>query len=106
MSLLVLKKRFKLLHYLGAALIVGGIAMSITAVSDDHGTSVSWGAVFFLSNIPIAVSSVMKEMIMSPVYTNAVSGFNLLFFFFYIFNSSSNEMLLTWHCVLRLRVAR
>eukprot|EP00698_Gefionella_okellyi_P023600 TRINITY_DN8100_c0_g1_i1.p1 TRINITY_DN8100_c0_g1~~TRINITY_DN8100_c0_g1_i1.p1 ORF type:complete len:432 (-),score=50.13 TRINITY_DN8100_c0_g1_i1:61-1314(-) len=64
-SIVALKRRFRIWHYLAAAIIVGGVALTVVSDflrPDAQNRTVWWGALLFGgAGIPIALSTCYKE---------------------------------------------
>eukprot|EP01006_Ploeotia_vitrea_P053160 TRINITY_DN67760_c5_g1_i2.p1 TRINITY_DN67760_c5_g1~~TRINITY_DN67760_c5_g1_i2.p1 ORF type:complete len:453 (-),score=217.71 TRINITY_DN67760_c5_g1_i2:394-1752(-) len=78
-SIMFLGKQFDRLHYVGASIIIAGIACSVGASwKSDDDNKFGWAIVFFLSNVPITLGSILKEKIMSdphaPAEMNALNA--------------------------------
>ncbi|CAD7955662.1 unnamed protein product [Amoebophrya sp. A120] len=70
LSVLLLRRRFHLYQYLGAAVIVGGVAVSKIgpqAATTDSGDNVTFNMIFASSNFPTALSTIYKEVAFQDV---------------------------------------
>lgn len=63
-SYIFLRARYKLLQNIGAMIIVVGIVVVLipSLLGNSTGNNPIWAMVFFLSNVPTALSTVYKEM--------------------------------------------
>lgn len=88
MSMLIssylLKARYSVMQYLGAAVVAGGIAC-VLAPSISGDGNVLWSIIMIVSTIPMALSSVYKEIALGdqeldPIYLNGwIAVFQFLF---------------------------
>ena len=89
LSKLLLKAKYSGFQYLGAAIVVGGLFIVLSPTLSGSGGSLLWAAMMIVSCIPMALSSVYKEIALGeteldPVYLNGwiaafQFGFALLF---------------------------
>ena len=83
-SYFLLKARYSIWQYVGALIVAGGIVVVLAPTISGSG-SVLWAVAMILSTVPMALSSVYKEMALGeteldPIYLNGwIAVFQLLF---------------------------
>jgi drug/metabolite transporter (DMT)-like permease len=93
LSIVFLKKSFHWTHYAGASTIMLGIGFYVLGMRDngedgDAHTAAGWAFVFFLSNLPIVVGSLLKEILLTAAEEPAnMHALNAWVGFFQVFLS-------------------